>query len=270
MNNNNHKNCGFGEDAAAYLYNELEKGANVNFETHLAKCDSCADEIAEFTVLRSGIVDWKMKSFDVLTTPVIEVPYEKPAPSVEIRTEKISWFDSLKNALTFSPAFATITAVMILALFGISYLMFISSGEDYTSNGATKNGVVNSPVIADKKSASVIEEDKKSKSLTEENEKSVEPNAPEVAKDNVENNESVPTIIKTKSPEKPQPITVAKETPKKVKPVELKRKSNDVKPMEENFPIQAQQKMPKLNTLPDEEEIVELRLSDLLGDADSE
>ena len=138
MNINNHKNCSFGEDAAAYLYNELEKGAKVNFEVHLAKCDSCADEIAEFTALRSGIADWKMKSFDVLATPVIEIPYQKPAPSVEIRTEKISWFDSLKNALTFSPAMATIAAVMVLALFGISYLIFNSSGEEYASNQATK------------------------------------------------------------------------------------------------------------------------------------
>ena len=252
-NNNNHKNCDFGEDAAAYLYGELEKQAKLNFETHLAKCDSCAEEIADFTALRSGIADWKMKSFDVLATPVIEIPYQKSAPSVEIRTEKISWFDSLKNALTFSPAMATIAAAVVLAVFGISYLVLNSRGEEYASNQITKTEVTASPVIADKKPDSIIEEI----------EKSVEPDTPEVVE-----NESAPAITKTKVSEKPQPVTIAKETPKKVKPVEPKRKLNDVKTIEENSPIQAQ-KLPKLNTLPDDEEIEELRLSDLLSDADS-
>lgn len=258
MNNNNHKNCGFGEDAAAYLYNEIETREKLNFETHLANCVSCADEIAEFTRLRSGIADWKLNSFDVLATPVIEIPYEKPAPVVDVQTEKISWFDSLKNALTFSPAFATIAAVMILALFGIGYLVLDSSGEEYAGNIKPKNEVVNSPVVADRKSDAVMEE----------NEKSIEPVAPEVAKDNVEDNESAPQVIEKKSSEKPRPVTIAKETPKKVKTAEPKRKPNDVK-IEETAPIQAQQKMPKLNTLPDDEEVEELRLSDLLSDADS-
>ena len=79
----------------------------------------------------------------------------------------------------------------------------------------------------------------------------------------------MPTIIKTKVSEKPQPVTIAKETPKKVKTVEPKRKSNDTKTIEEITPVQAQNKLPKLNTLPDDEEIEELRLSDLLSDADS-
>lgn len=253
-NNNNHKNCGFGKDAAAYLYNELETREKINFETHLAKCDSCAEEIGGFTALRSEIADWKMKSFDILATPVIEIPYEKSAPLIETQPEKISWFDSLKNALIFSPAFATIAAVMILALFGISYLIFNSGGEEYAYNG-TANAVVNSPVTVDKKPDFISEETKKS----------AETDVPEIAKDN----ESAPEITKTKFLEKPQPVAIVKETPKKVKPVETKRRSNNKIKIEENSPVQAQTKLPKLNTLPDEEEIEELRLSDLLGDADS-
>lgn len=254
-NNNNHKNCGFGEDTAAYLYDELENRKKVNFETHLAKCNSCAEEIAGFTMLREGIADWKMKNFDVLATPVIEIPYEKHAPTVEIQTEKISWFDSLKNALTFSPTMATVAAAIVLALFGgISYLALNSNGVELASNRTVKTEVVPSPVIADKKPDSEIKD----------NNKSVEFPPPEIA----ENEKGLPEITETRVSAKPQPVKIASEMPKKVKTVEPKRKSDNVKTIEETSPIQAQ-KMPKLNTLPDEEEVDELNLSELLADVDA-
>lgn len=259
--NNNHKNCGYGEDAAAYLYDELETREKVNFETHLAKCNSCADEIGDFATLRSGIAGWKMKNFDVLATPVIEIPYEKSAPFVEIRTEKISWFDSLKNALTFSPAMAAIAAAIILALFGsIIYLTFNSNGEELASNINIKDEVVTLPAIENQKPELKVEENRKPNNST----------APEVVENKTNNeNESTPAIIKTKVPEKPQSVTVAREIPKKIKTSKLKRKSDNVKTIEENSPVQAQTKLPKLNTLPDEEEVNELSLSDLLADVDA-
>jgi hypothetical protein len=263
-NNNNHKICGFAEDAAAYLYGEIGKREKVNFETHLAKCNSCAEEIAGFASLREGIADWKMKSFDALATPIIEIPYEKHAPTVEIRTEKISWFDSLKNSLTFSPAMAMIAATIILALFGgISYLVLNSNGEELASNQTVTNEFISSPVIADKKPDSEVKEDEKSNNFT----------APEVAEntpDKTDNkNGSVPTIINTKVPEKRQNVTVAEEKPKNIKIVVPNRKSDKVKNIEETSPVQAVQKMPKLNTLPDNEELNELSLSDLLADVDA-
>ena len=153
MNLNNNKNCSFVEDAAAYLYGEIENRDKVSFETHLAKCDSCAEEIAGFTSLREGIADWKMKSFDVLATPVIEIPFEKDAPTIEIQTEKVSWFDSLKNALTFSPAMATIAAAIVLALFaGVGFLILNSNSQEVASNTIDKLKVAPPPTIKEKTS----------------------------------------------------------------------------------------------------------------------
>ena len=80
--------------------------------------------------------------------------------------------------------------------------------------------------------------------------------------------ESAPEITETKVSEKPQPTKIASETPKKIRTVEPKRKSVVVKTIEETSPVQAQ-KMPKLNTLPDNEEVDELSLSDLLADVDA-
>lgn len=253
--NNNHKNCGFAEDAAAFLYGEIEKREKVNFETHLAKCDSCVEEFADFTMLRSGIADWKMKNFDVLATPVIEIPYEQ---TVEIKTETVSWFDSLKNLLTFSPAMATVAAAIVLALFaGLGFLIFSSNTEELASNQIEKIEVA-PPVIENKIS------DEKS---------SVKPDVAETNEDLPETNtgnngKTAPEIITKKVSDKPQPVKIASETPNKIKNIEPKRKSDNLKTTEENSPVQAQ-KLPKLNTLPDDEEVNELSLSDLLADVDS-
>ena len=251
-NNNDHKHCGFAEDAAAYLYDEIENVRKVNFETHLAKCDSCAEELACFAMLRKGIADWKSNSFDVLAIPVIEIPYEQ---IIETKTETVSWFDSLKNLLTFSPAMATVAAAVVLALFaGFGFMIFNSNTVEVASNQIEKPETA-PPLIENKNSELPADAAETRTDL------------PEVKTEN--NNESAPEITKKKVREKPHPVKIASETPNKIKKVEPKRKSDNLKQTEENLPVQAQQKLLKLNTLPDEEEVDGLSLSDLLADVDS-
>ncbi len=262
MNNNNHKNCGFAEDAAAYLYDELETPAKIKFETHLAKCDSCAEEFADFISLREGIADWKMKDFDALFTPVIEIPYEKhAATTVKIRTEKLSWLDSIKNVLTLSPVMATIAATIVLAFFGtVSYMVLNSDGNEIAANINVEK-VTKSQTVEDKKPEIAENPVKTSDKEIAEN---------DLPKTDIEE-ESEPIITKTKIYEKPQSVKIANETQTKVKTVvpKPKPKPEKGKIIKENTPFQAQ-KLPKLNTLPDEEEEVdELSLSDLLADVDS-
>lgn len=258
-NNHHHKACGFAEEAVAYLYGEIEASRKHKFESHLAKCESCADELEHFTALRSGIGAWK-NQFDKLPTPVFEVSYNTSARTVE--TEKPSFFDSLKNFLSFSPALATVAAAIVFAmLIGFGFLIFNSgTHEELAANEkAVQNEV---PEIIEEIPSPFDEE------------KNQDPPAPETASNetNAPENvgEKIPAPKKTeqRTVNRPRPQTVAVNTPKAVKKDAPKPKTRAPRSIEENSPVQAQ-KLPKLNTLPDDEETDELRLSDLLSDLDA-
>ena len=114
--------CTFAEQLAAYLYDEISDTEKGVFETHLQSCRICTNELTDFGALHSSIVEWRDNDFAVLQTPVFVLPALR-----EIVEEKRSWFESLREFFTISPARATFASLAALIL--LAGLLWFASGS---------------------------------------------------------------------------------------------------------------------------------------------
>lgn len=111
---NKNSNCSFAGQSISYLYGEIDAGERTAFENHLNACSMCADEIAEFGLLRRSIVDWKQASFDSLKTPAIKIP---AGEIVQVKPNGVqNWLKNLKESLSLSPIWAASAAIVLIAV----------------------------------------------------------------------------------------------------------------------------------------------------------
>jgi hypothetical protein len=113
--------CSFAEEIIEYIYDEMNGEMKASFETHLAKCNSCADELAGFGIVRSQVSNWKLSEFSPLATPVTQLPVEQ----TEGTQIKRRWFDNLRDLVMLSPAWKTQTAAFatLVICFGLAYFV---------------------------------------------------------------------------------------------------------------------------------------------------
>lgn len=145
LNNNGHQkpSCAFAEAAAAYLYDEIDGAEKLNFQSHLRDCKACADELANFSALRSSIADWREMSFEILPTPAFAMSFADKTNS-----EKRSWFESARAFFNFSPAWSTtaIAAFVALIMFGVFFWFAVNySRRDELANNKTIQNAVPTP-----------------------------------------------------------------------------------------------------------------------------
>jgi len=123
MFNDNQKNasCRFADEIVSYLYDEIGKQEKLDFQSHLADCASCAEEIDGFSLVRSSVQQWRAEDFAGLPTPVFEIPSAK---TLERDSSSLSWFEQIRaflllspNSLTRSAAFAVLAICAGLAFF---------------------------------------------------------------------------------------------------------------------------------------------------------
>lgn len=146
MLSNNHKSqsCEFAESLMSYLYDEIPASEKRRFETHLTTCATCADELTDFQVTRSSILEWRDQEFLNLETPVISIPaieQEKSFASAAVSTEPISWFAKIKQTFLFNPAFAA--GVLGILIVGIGATLFLLSASNQTNIAGTKKNAKN-------------------------------------------------------------------------------------------------------------------------------
>jgi Putative zinc-finger len=117
--------CSFAEEIVEYIYDEMNGETKARFETHIAKCSSCADELAGFGIVRSKVSDWKLKEFSPLATPIIELPIVQTIENTQVKRR---WFESLRDLVMLSPAWMTQTAAFatLAICFGIAFYAFNS------------------------------------------------------------------------------------------------------------------------------------------------
>ncbi len=133
--------CSFAEEVVEYIYDEMNGESKAEFEIHLAKCASCADELAGFGIVRSQVSDWKLKEFSSLATPPVELPIVR---AVENKPVKRGWFESLRDLARLSPVFGASAAFAVLALcVGIGYFAVGSNNRVGNDLTASKTPVVN-------------------------------------------------------------------------------------------------------------------------------
>lgn len=118
-NNQNKNSCAFNEQIVSYLYEEINAAEKVKFETHLQNCSFCADELSDFGIVRSSIIEWKTGEFSNIKAPVIEIPIDRTRNFASNGFR--DWIAKFYSVFTFKPA---LTAALALIVAGIGLTLF--------------------------------------------------------------------------------------------------------------------------------------------------
>lgn len=147
MNTNGHQNlsCTFAAQLVDYLYSEFAEAEKTVFESHLQNCRACADEAANFSQLRSSIIEWRENDFEPLQTPVFVLPAVRQKV-----VEKHSLIETIRSIFILSPMQTAFAALFVLLTF--AGIFWISSSylrnEDLASDtNRVKNENIQSPVV---------------------------------------------------------------------------------------------------------------------------
>ncbi|MBX7173189.1 MAG: hypothetical protein K1X72_19625 [Pyrinomonadaceae bacterium] len=252
MFNNNHQNlpCNFAEEIISYLYNEMNHSEKINFETHLPDCAFCAREIADFTSVRSEIINWKSNEFDLVPTPVIEIPYENSVQVVRANPISRPWYAGIREYFSLSPIWLTAsTAMALLAICIGLVLVTINSLKNPNDKIAQKNPPVSTPTIEVKNVNSAISNVEPTKPRTS--------NSTVPPKENPTENPNT-TNVGEKQNKKPQNTT-----PKRNLPLNSDKNGNSPTP-------KFNKKSNSKSLTGDDEEDNSLRLSDLFDEIGDE
>lgn len=263
---NKKHNCEFGEQSIAYLYGELSEPQTAEFSLHLKNCSSCADEFNAFSSIHASIRDWKLAKFDVLSTPVIEIPEELSRKS-EIAVSD-SWLANLRER--FSLRFGWVQAGAFAA-----FLICLSFGFYFLASSGNKEAVSNE---SDNQIINTVEPNLSNQTSEIARSVSDESNEDVFIEPKTETSDALPTsdrankkILDTKS-------SVSTKISKNLKKVQI------IKGKSQNAPLSRKNKnpeiyanvtpsnnrnLPKLNNLPEEAEDDDLRLADLFDEIDA-
>lgn len=73
-NKNKMQDCGYSGQVLDFVYDELTNTAKNAFETHLAACEICSDEVAALSSSSLAVREWRSAAFDPLVTPRFSAP----------------------------------------------------------------------------------------------------------------------------------------------------------------------------------------------------
>jgi hypothetical protein len=76
--------CGFAGKPLDYIYRELSPAATASFEKHLLECEVCADELADLSLPRLEVYEWHRDEFVPIPTPIFHLPVSTPAPRIRM------------------------------------------------------------------------------------------------------------------------------------------------------------------------------------------
>lgn len=246
--NHQNLNCEFSEEIVSYLYNEMVEAEKFRFEAHLSNCQICVDELADFTSVRSSILEWRNEKFAVLPTPEFEIPFETKTQHLVTSEVSRPWYSGVRDFFKLSPIWMTAsTAMAVLAICIGLVFVTINALRDNSGLEQAQEKVkpVSSPTTEVKKADTAVSNSSQSNSSSTQppvsTTTSVEPKAP-----------ATPTKIVDRQPIKPQNSTVRRNvSPNLVNKPNLSPKTKNGK-------------LPSLTG--DDEEDTSLRLSDLFDE----
>lgn len=109
-------NCAHAAELVSYLYDEIGKTEKAVFESHLANCLNCADELADFSFARHAVKDWRDAEFTHLKTPVFEIPFETHRSTRTLPADTGSLLDNLRRIFSLRPVWATSAAALAIII----------------------------------------------------------------------------------------------------------------------------------------------------------
>ena len=275
LDNNNHNNstCAFAEQTVSYLYAETDAQEKTVFEAHLKSCSTCVEELANFSVVRSSVIEWRNEEFLSLEIPSIKIPFEKTREFYKSETDsKVtrSWFEELRRLFTLSPALTASASFAIVAVcLGIIFFANKSSNNVEVADTSTKNTeqIITSPSeVGNENFSNTLSTNGLEKGIGEtssgEQSKSLTANA---------KSNSRKTIPDSSAGRKNSIAKVLDVSRSPAKSLNREANSQKIKPasIENKKPTFAQTgKIPRLNNV-EEEEDKSLRLAELFDDADA-
>jgi hypothetical protein len=265
-NSDNHKqNCEFAEESVAYLYGELDEAQSAKFSSHLEDCSNCVDELKAFSSIHSSIQNWKSAKFDILSTPVIQLPTDLRQKSGSVAALSSSWLANLRERFSFSFGWVQVgafAALLIGLAFGL-YFIASSGNEELASEKSNQQTITDVSPNPNNEVAKINESDSGSQNVGDSDKSENTKSNDSLTRGNVDKKTSVTkksTPAKVSTERKNSEV---KETPKQP----LNRKNKAPETFANAAPVN-NRNLPKLNNLPEETEEEDLRLSDLLAEID--
>ncbi len=202
LDNPKNSNCDFTEQLVSYLYDELLGHEKTIFENHLNSCLVCKDELSGFSLTRSAISEWHQEEFSALENPVIEIPYK-----TESRANSVSWLDSIRGFLGFSPVWATALVLVI----GIGLILTVIFSLPKTNNDIlARNDAANTNLQMPVKDQDEFIASKENVSVTDDKTPAAAPSVVKSPPQKTFSNEKTYTAIKTSAAAKSQKRIIAK------------------------------------------------------------
>jgi hypothetical protein len=115
--------CSHSHDLISYVYNEMDISGRDRFDSHLADCSSCIEELANLSLSFYSVHEWRKLEFDPLPTPYFQLPAAK---------HKASFADRLWDLFSPAPgwvAAGSLAALLLTATIGILTLKDSSNPE---------------------------------------------------------------------------------------------------------------------------------------------
>jgi hypothetical protein len=271
-NNQNNSTCAFAEQTVSYLYAETDAQEKTVFEAHLKSCSTCVEELANFSVVRSSVIEWRNEEFLSLEIPSIKIPFEKTREFYKSETDsKVtrSWFEELRRLFTLSPALtASASFAIVTVCLGIIFFANKSSNNVEVADTSTKNTeqIITSSEVGNENVGNTVSTDGLEKGIGEtssgEQSKFLTANAKgngrkTIPDSRIARKNSIAKVLDvSRSPAK---SLNREDNSQKIKPASIENKK----------PTFAQTgKIPRLNNV-EEEEDKSLRLAELFDDADA-
>lgn len=123
LNNKHISKCIYSAEVIAYLYGEIAEKEKSAFETHVADCSNCTDELADFAFARFSVQEWRDAEFARLETPVIKIPFERKSNNITDSTVSDSWLARLRGLVSLSPAWATAGGAFAVLAIGLGLVL---------------------------------------------------------------------------------------------------------------------------------------------------
>ena len=142
-NNHNSQSCDCAEQIVSFLYGEIEETDKLNFERHLQKCSSCAGELAEFSLVRASIQDWRAADFENLSVPLFEIS-ETPAGEA---TVSASWLEKIRAFFGIYGGWMTATALAAVLVFA-GFIWFVANSSNKNQIAEERNNGTNEQPIS--------------------------------------------------------------------------------------------------------------------------
>lgn len=148
MLNGNKNTCQFANEIVSYIYDEITVSERARFETHLAFCHECTNELAGVSNARLSLFEWHRDEFADLPTPEIVIPYPV---RYKVQEESVGFSTGIRGFMSFVSFPASVAAGLIVCV-GLGYLFLNYSGSERQSvvsntNVPTVETTIKPPVV---------------------------------------------------------------------------------------------------------------------------